>query len=56
MELFRYTFHLKHDDGIVKISTNASNIKAAIHMVLEAEGAPERAIHKIIIQPLKEKK
>ena len=50
MELFRYTFHMKHDGGIVKISTVDTKLTTAMRKVLEAEAAPKRAIIKIIIQ------
>jgi hypothetical protein len=43
----RYRITLTHDAGRVRITTTASSIAAAIHIVLTAERAPESAIVKI---------
>lgn len=40
----RYVVTLRHDRGTVDLKVTASSEEAAIHMVLEAERAPDRAV------------
>lgn len=40
----RYVVTLRHDHGTVDLKVTASSEEAAIHMVLEAERAPDSAV------------
>ena len=47
-----YTLKLKHDKGVVNISTVAMSEAAAKRIILNAERAPESAIRKISFKPM----
>lgn len=40
----KYTLRVKHDKGIINITTWASDADAAIRIVMDAERCPRRAI------------
>ena len=52
MSLFEFEVTVKHDNGKIKIVTVARSIGALVHIVMAAEGCPERSI--INIKRLKE--
>ena len=47
----KYKVTLKHDEGIVKLTTSAHNEQQAREIIMKHEGCPESAILKIEIQP-----
>lgn len=47
----KYKVTLKHDKGIVKLTTSAHNEEQAREIIMKHEGCPESAILKIEIQP-----
>lgn len=46
----QYTLKVKHDAGVVYITTWASTEEAAIQAVMNAEGCPRRSIQSITIK------
>ena len=44
MEIIKYKFKVKHDEGSINISTVASTQQIAKEMIMAAEGCPERSI------------
>ncbi len=46
----RYTFTLRHDGGQAKVRVTAASLAAATHLVMVAEGCPERSIRRVTIQ------
>lgn len=43
-EVKKFLVRVKHDNGIVRITTTASSEDAAKQKIMSAEGCPERAI------------
>lgn len=39
----KYTFTLRHDKGKIRITTHATNLEVAMHLVMQAERCPEHA-------------
>lgn len=50
MILKKFTFTLQHDEGIVNLSTVATNVKSAWHIISNAELCPTSAIKRIVSQ------
>lgn len=42
--VYKYSLRVKHDAGVIHISTAASSAAAARHIVMEAEHCPRSAI------------
>lgn len=51
-EYGQYAIEMKHDQGVVTITTTAHSMKGAKQIILTAERAPERAIRKITFTPI----
>jgi hypothetical protein len=48
-----YKFTIKYDGGTHKLTTRAQDLSAALHLVMNAEKCPERAIINIKITEAK---
>jgi hypothetical protein len=47
MKVYMYRMTLQHDKGLVRITTAATSIQAAIDTVCRAEGCPECAVVRV---------
>lgn len=56
MEMHKYKFTIKHDGGKHVLSTTATDVVAAMKIVMAAERCPERAIINIKIEEIGNKK
>ena len=49
MHVFQYLVTIRHDAGIIRITTTATSAESAIAIIMQSEGCPRSAIKSVKI-------